>query len=680
MRRNRSIDLTFLLLLCCVIAARPAWAEEPLRSGIDRANFDLSVAPGQDFFEYVDGNWVKHNPIPPDHSGWGAFAELHDRNLLALREILEELQTAGAAPDEDRRKLRDFYRTAMDEKLAEDRGLGPVARELREIAGIRSRDDLVKLIAREHAAGLNPMFDFSVGQDEKASTRYIVHLYQGGIALPERDYYVGEDADSRRIRSEYHVHVAKMLQLMGDSAQSAQAEADAVVAIETELARASRTPVQLRDVEAQYNKKTVSQLGSLTPFFDWKSYLAVLGRPQIEEVIVGQPEFFQRLDRMLVTVSIEHWQSYLRWNLIHSTAPYLADKFADEDFRFFGAVLNGEQQIQPRWKRAVRAIDQLMGEALGRLYVQKHFGPEARKRMADMVENLIVAYRRRIESRDWMAPQTKQSALAKLRTTLRKIGYPDKWRDYSALQIGADSYAQNVLRARSFEFHYWLAKLGQPVDRGEWGMSTPTVNAYYDASMNQIVFPAGILQPPFFDPQADDAVNYGGIGSIIGHELTHGFDDQGCLFDAEGNLRNWWTEQDKSRFKARAQRVCNQFDACVAIDDLHVNGRLTLGENIADLGGVTIALSAYRRSLGDKPAPVIDGFTGEQRFFIGWAQVWRGHTRPEALRVDLRTDPHSPYRFRVNVPLSNLQAFCDAFNIKPGDAMYRPPEQRAEVW
>ncbi|HEX3999377.1 MAG TPA: M13 family metallopeptidase [Pirellulales bacterium] len=680
MHLRRPFVLLVILALSLAAGTSSSATEPALASGIDRANFDTSVQPGQDFFEYVNGGWIKRNPIPAEYSRWGAFAKLHDENLVELRAIVEELSKRSEPLDANRRKLRDFYHTAMDEAQLEQQGIKPLAGELQKIAAIHDRNDLVAELGHLRARGLSSLFAFYVDQDEKRSIRYVAYLRQGGLGLPERDYYLGQSEYFKKLRGEYRAHIANMLMLLGDSPETAANAAEAITNIETQLAKASRSPVKLRDREAQYNLKSRPELNTLTPSLDWKLYLKPIELEQLSEAVVGQPEFFEALDGMLSSIPIADWQSYLRWHLIHSTAVYLSDAIEQENFHFYSEILRGTKKMQPRWKRAIGTLDGLMGEALGRLYVDEHFPPSAKERMDQLVKNVLAAYRQRIEAVDWMGPQTKEQALAKLASVMTKIGYPDKWRDYSSLQIGTDSYVENVLRARAFDSQYDLSKLGKRVDRTEWGMSPPTVNAYYNPTMNEIVFPAGILQQPFFDAAADDAVNYGAIGAVIGHEITHGFDDQGSRSDAEGNLKNWWTTEDRERFNAKTEKLVKQYDACVAIDDLHVNGRLTLGENLADLGGVTIAYAAYQRALAGKPAPRIDGFTGPQRFFIGFAQVWRGESRPAELRVSLRTDPHSPPRFRTLVPLSNIQAFYDAFDIKPGDAMYRAPADRVQVW
>jgi len=677
---RKSPRLILTAILCYLPSIAPA-AQPPLASGIDRSGFDTAVKPGDNFFQYVNGNWVKENPIPAEYSRWGAFPKLRDDNLIALREILDGLaKKPDSTLDADSRKLRDFYATAMDEGKLETAGSKPLTPWLDKIAQVKTKDDLITLLGHLEATGLGTLFRFSVRQDEKQSSRYAAQLGQDGLGLPERDYYLGKSEDSKRIRDAYREHVAKMLTLVGDSPEAAAKAADTVLAIETQLAEASRTPVQLRDREAQYNKMGVKELAELTPNIDWDRYWKEIDLDGVTETIVGQPEFFKRVNEMVSSVSPGDWQTYLRWHLIHATAPYLSSALENENFHFYSEVMRGVKQIQPRWKRAIGTLDRQMGEALGRLYVEKYFKPDAKKRMDELVKNLMLAYRERLETRDWMSEETKKQALAKLASVRPKIGYPDKWRDYSKLEIGTDSYVQNVMSAEAFETRRQLSRLHKPVDRDEWHMTPPTVNAYYNEVNNEIVFPAGILQPPFFNPAADDAVNYGGIGAVIGHEITHGFDDQGSRSDADGNLRNWWTADDRARFTAKTDKLVEQYDACIAVGDAHVNGKLTLGENLADLGGVMIAYSAYQKSLAGKPAPVIDGLTGDQRFFMGFAQVWRGSTRDAERRVAQRTDPHSPEFVRATVPLSNVQAFYDAFDIKPGDKMFRAPEERVEVW
>jgi putative endopeptidase len=681
MRHLRLASVLFLVVCCAVGTGVPgAAAERVLKSGIDRSTFETSVKPGENFFLYVNGTWIKHNPIPPEYSRWGAFPKLQDDNLQALRGILEGLEKESGSLDSDSQKLRDFFKTAMDEAGLEAAGASPLAARLEKIAKISGHNELISELADFHLAANPALFRAMVRPDQKQSSQYAFYLYQGGLGLPERDYYLGKTKDSEKIRAKYREHVATMLRLLGDSPAEAEKGAEVVMRIETRLAEASRTPVQLRDSEANYNKKSLSKLAQLTPHFDWSLYLKTIDAKPLSDVVVGQPEFFERVDQLVDSVPLDEWKTYLRWHLVHSTAPYLSRAFEEADFNFYSGQLRGIKQMQPRWKRATTTIDRMMGEALGRLYVAKHFTPAAKERMDELVKNLLAAYRERIQGRDWMSPETKKQALIKLAAITPKIGYPDKWRDYSALEIKPDSYAENVMRATAFEVHYRLSKLGKPVDKAEWGMTPPTVNAYYNPSMNEIVFPAGILQPPFFNAEADDAVNYGGIGAVIGHEITHGFDDQGSRYDADGNMKNWWTSEDRAKFNAKTDKLVKEYNDCVALDDLHVNGRLTLGENLADLGGVAIAYAAYQKSLEGRSAPVIDGFTGPQRFFIGFAQVWRGNIRDAEQKLRLRTDPHSPAKFRATVPVSNIEAFYEAFDVKPGDAMYRKPEDRVQVW
>ncbi len=610
----------------------------------------------------------------------GAFSKLRDDNLIKLRDIVEQLGKESLEPGSNKQKLRDFYATAMDEAKLNEQGIKPLSHELDEIAKLKNASDLSALLGRWHAAGLSGLFSFGIEQDEKMSTRYAVILWQGGLGLPERDYYLGSSDYSKNIRAAYRDHVTKMFVLLGDSPEAAAKGADTVLAIETKLAEKSRTPVEQRDRENNYNKKTLHELADIAPNFDWDVYWKNVGVSNISDCVIGQPEFLERVNDVLKSVSMADWKTYLRWNLVHSTAPYLSDPIVEENFNFYGQQLRGMKQMQPRWKRAIGTIDRTMGEALGQLYVERYFPADAKKRMDEMVKNILAAYKERIESRDWMSPETKQQALAKLATVMPKIGYPVKWRDYTKLEIKSDSYVQNVLRAEAFDVNYRIARMGKPVDRDEWGMSPPTVNAYYNPTLNEIVFPAGILQPPFFNFSADDAVNYGSIGAVIGHEITHGFDDQGSRSDAEGNLRNWWTEEDRKRFNAKTDKLVKQFDDCVAVENMHVNGKLTLGENIADLGGLAIAYDAYQKSLHGKPAPVIDGFTGPQRFFIGYAQSWCESIRDAELKLMVRTNPHSPDKFRTLVPLSNFAPFYDAFHVQPGDTMYREPKDRVEVW
>lgn len=661
-------------------ASQPATAPSSQLVAINPADLDTSISPAADFYKYADDKWIASHPIPPDQTGWGTFQELQQRSQQQLKGIADELLAEPNNVNGYRQQVRDFYATATDAAKLNTEGARPLDPDLAAIAAMKTPADLVPVVTHLQLVGASPFFGVDISPDLKDSQKYAFYINQAGTLLPERGYYLNDDPDSRKIREAYREHIMRMFMLLGQAEPAATASADTVLRIETSLAEKQMTPVQLRDPEPQYNKMTTAKLAELAPAFDWTAYFRILGIPQIKEVIVAQPDFLKRMNQLIKETSPADLQTYLRWHLISTAAPRLSDPFVEESFRFFGQTLAGAKQLKPRWQRAVEAENSVLPEAIGRLYVEKYFSPQAKQHINRLVDNIMAAYAQRIQSLDWMGPETKAKALVKLKAVQRKLGYPDKWRDYSALTINRDSYVQNYFRARDFDMHYWLSKLFKPVDRTEWFMSPSTVNAYYNPTMNEIVFPAAILQPPFFNPNADDALNYGAIGAVIGHELTHGFDDQGRKFDAKGNMVNWWTPQDKERFEARTKKLVQQFDACVVMDDLHVNGQLTLGENIADLGGVTISFDAYHRSLGGKPAPVINGLSGDQRFFISYAFAWRDHRRPAVVRLLLRTDPHSPPRFRVDVPLSNLVGFYKAFDVKAGDAMYRAPGDRAEVW
>lgn len=650
--------------------------------GIDLANFDNTAKPTQDFFQYVNGNWTKNNPIPATESAWGSFNEVRERNTEKLRTVLEDAASdKNAKPGSNRQKIGDFYAMAIDSAKLEKDGIAPLKDEFAMIDKIQTTDDLIKVIAHHHSVGINSAFGFGVGQDQKNSSQYISFMGQAGTGLPEKDYYVGTDQDMQEIRKAYTDHLSRMMSLIGDKPETAKTEADMLLSMETSLAKVSMSAVEQRNIEAQYNKRTLKELKEMTPNINWDIYFKTIGINPPAEVIIGQLDFMKQVNDMVKSTPISNWKTYLRWTLINGTASKLNDAISKQNFSFYGTTLMGAKVQRPRWKRALDVVDECLGEALGQVYVEKYFSADSKKRVNEMVDNLIAAYKERIETRDWMSPETKQQAISKLTTIMRKLAYPDKWRDYSALNIKRDSYVQNYMRANNFAFNYMINKLGKPVDKTEWGMSPPTINAYYNPSMNEIVFPAGIMQAPFFNPDADDAVNYGSMGAVIGHELTHGFDDQGSQFDADGNMKNWWTEDDMKKFQAKTAILVKQFNQYVAVDSAHVNGELTLGENIADLGGLTIAYYAYKKSLSGKGEPAkIDGFTGEQRFFIAWAQAWRGHMRPEFLKQMVKTNPHSPGRFRVLGPLSNMKEFYAAFGVKPGDAMYRPDNERAEIW
>ena len=669
-----------LLALAAGLPTAATFASERSKP-IDPANMDPAVRPGDDFFTYANGGWIKRNPVPPDESRWGSFSEVAERNYEILHAILEDAAKKTSTPKGSPvQMVGDFYASAMDSARAEAEGAGPLDDEMRRIAAIGDVAALQDEIARLQTMGLRLPFVLFAAQDAKQSTEVILQIYQGGLGLPDRDYYLKQDEASQKLRDQYAAHVTKMLTLLGDDATTAAAGARTVLGIETELAQASLTRVQRRDPEANYHKMSLDSLAALTPAISWNRLFEGLGIADRRPVNVGQPEFVKQVNAMMSSVPIGDWRTYLRWHLIHRGGDLLSTAFVNESFDFNGRILTGATELRPRWKRALAVVDDNIGEALGQLYVARAFSPEAKARAKQLVDNLRAELRQRIQGLEWMSPATKEQALRKLDAFGVKIGYPNKWRDYSALTVDRGPLALNVMRARQFESHRNIAKLGKPVDRTEWGMTPPTVNAYYNSRMNEIVFPAGILQPPFFDANADDAVNYGGIGTVIGHEMTHGFDDQGRKSDAEGNLRDWWTAEDQERYKARADVVEKQFDGYVAIDSLHVNGKLTLGENLADLGGLSVAYGALKKTLAGKPVRKIDGFTPEQRFFLSYAQIWRQNVRPEALRLRLNTDTHSPGRFRCNGPLSNMPEFAQAFGLRDGDPMERLASQRAKIW
>jgi putative endopeptidase len=657
----------------------PNAADQPKSWGFDTANLDKTCKPCDDFYQFAMGGWMKGNPIPPEYSVWGSFSQLADKNQKNLREILEAAASAKSAPGSNEQKIGDFYMSCMDTAAIDAAGAKPIEPELTQIAAVQTLADLQAETARLHGMGVGVLFRFNSTQDAKDSTQEIGAAFQGGLGLPEREYYLKQDQKSAKLREAYEKHLANMLTLLGDPADVSGTEAAAVMKMETALATASMKNTDLRDPDKTYHKMTLTELKALTPDFSWESYFKAVGHPDLKEINVGQPDFFKALDGQLTATPIADWKTYLRWHLVNSAASGLSEKFVNEEFDFRGKTLTGAKEIQPRWKRCVQATDRHLGEALGQVYVQKYFPPAAKARALEMVHNLLAALKDDLQTLPWMGAETRAQATAKLEAFMLKIGYTDKWRDYSALKIDRRSYAENMVRASEFDFARRLGKIGKPVDRTEWGMTPSTVNAYNNSSMNEIVFPAGIMQPPFYDPNADDAVNYGGMGAVIGHEITHGFDDHGSKFDGKGNLKDWWTPEDLKNFNARAKCVSDQFDGYVVDGDLHENGKLVLGESIADLGGLAIAYAAYEKSLQGKPRPPDkDGFTPEQRFFLGWAQVWGANQRIEYARLMANTNPHPLGRFRSNGPLSNMAEFAKAFGCKHGDAMVR--EQACKIW
>jgi putative endopeptidase len=674
-----AISIGMGLLLPVARAQTSGTASTETRKALDPSDMDPTAAPCDDFNKYANGGWLKKNPIPPEFSRWGTFSELTDRNRQALRTILEKLAQEKNPPGSEEQKLGDFYASCMDETAVEAAGVRPIEPDLTRIESIKSLTDLESEVARLQARGVTALFSFGSQQDRKNSSEVIAAVVQGGLGLPDRDYYTKTDEKSQKIRDQYGEHLAKMFGLLGDPPDKAAAQAKTVLSIESKLADGSMTRVERRDPDATYHRWDVGKLKSLTPTFPWTSYLRDIEAPPIATLNVAQPKFFETLNAQLSQVPLADWKTYLRWHLVHWAAPRLSSKFVEENFAFFSKTLEGTQEIQPRWKRCVQATDAQLGFALGRLYVREYFPPEAKQRADRMVQNLIAALRDDLATLPWMGEATRKAALEKLNAFTPKIGYPDKWRDYSSYAVERGSYVVNALNGNLYETHRDVNKIGKPVDRTEWGMTPPTVNAYYSAPRNEIVFPAGILQPPFFNANADDVVNYGGIGAVIGHEMTHGFDDQGRKFDAAGNLKNWWTPEDLKNYEARSACVEKQFDAYVVQGDLHENGKLVLGESIADLGGLTIAYRAYQKSLEGKPRPAsIDGLEAEQRFFLSFAHVWAENIRPEAERLMVTVNPHPLDRFRAIGAPSNMPEFQKAFACKTGDPMVR--SERCQIW
>ena len=648
-------------------------------TGISVANLDRSVSPCDNFFQFASGTWLKNNPIPAAETRWGAFNELADRNQAVERRILEKsAANRTAKPGTNEQKVGDFYATAMDSMAIERAGLKYLQPRLNQISAITDLAGMQRYLADPKSFGTG-WYNFGVRQDSKISTQYAVGMGQGGLTLPDRDYYLKDDGRSKAIRAAYQTYQVNVLKMLGDDPATAEKNAAAVTRLETRLAKISRTRVALREREKNYNKLTVDQAAADYPNLNLPLLLKENGLGAAKEIIVGQPEFLTEVSAMFKEEPIADQKQYLRWHLVSAVTSALPKAYGDESFRF-SQVLSGAKQQQPRWKRALRATDGALGEAFGQLYVDEAFSPAAKVRAKMMVENLRQAYAERIQATEWMSAATKAEAMKKLNAFAVKIGYPDKWKDYSALTISRESALNNLFATAEWASKDNLNHFGRPIDRGEWGMTPPTVNAYYNSSMNEIVFPAGILQPPFYDPKADDAVNYGGIGAVIGHEMTHGFDDQGRKSDASGNLRDWWTKEDGEKFMAKAAVVGKQFDAFSPMDSVHVNGNLTMGENLADLGGLTIAHQAFQKTAQAKAGKSIDGFTPEQRFFLGYAQIWRSNQRPEAMRQQIMTDPHSPGQYRTNGPLQNMPEFHAAFGCKDGDKMVRSTADRAKIW
>jgi len=653
----------------------PASSGAPL-SGVDLQYVDQSVRPQDDLYRHLNGKWLDSFQIPADKGSYGSFTYLYDITQEQLRGIVDGL--AGAA-DAEARKIADLYASFMDETRLEALGLKPIQAEFAAIDALSDKKQIPALIAHMNRIGAGAPYAVSINQDARNSLQYAVIVRQSGLGMPDRDYYLKDDAKLKDTRAKYLAHIGKMLGLVGDA--DAQTHAAAILELETALARVQWTRVENRDPIKTYNKTAIAELPQLMPGYDWREYVRasdIAGR--VDSVIVNQPSYFSGLDKLMTEASLPDWKAYFKWHLLSAAAPYLSKTFVDERFAFSGTVLSGIPENRARWKRGVTLVDDALGEALGKRYVAKYFPPQNKARMEALVANMLEAYRRDIDTLDWMSPETRKGAQAKLGKLVTKIGYPKVWRDYGALQISREDLWGNVVRANEFEYRRNLNKLGKPVDRSEWGMTPQTINAYYNPLMNEIVFPAAILQPPFFNVQADDAVNYGGIVAVIGHEMSHGFDDRGSQYDADGNLRDWFTPEDHQKFKAKTRVLVTQYNTYEPVAGFPVNGELTLGENIGDNSGLAIAYKAYRLSPAGKSPPVIDGLTGEQRLYLGWVQVWRGKEREAEAIQRIKADPHSPSAVRGTAPVVNQEGFYAAFGVKEGDKMYLPPEKRVNIW
>lgn len=667
-----------IAVLCAVLALSISTFGQ--NTGFDVARMDRSAEACQDFFQFANGSWVRETKIPDSESRWGSFNILAENNREILKEVLEQASSqTSAAKGSDTQLTGDFYQSCIAEDAIERAGARPLMPYLREIEKIRNRQDLVRQIARMHNMGIGVVFGFGGGPDLKDSKNYIANAGQGGLSMPNKDYYVDGGPKFQENRDKFREYMMTMFRLLGANEEDARKDAFTVMRVQTQLAYASLRRVELRDPDKRYKKVSVDEANSITPNFSWNSYMALRGAPAVDAFNIGQPDFFRAFNGMLDRVSIEEWKTYLSWMAIDGAAPLLSKSFRDANFDFYGRYLQGRKEQQPRWRQCVQATDGNIGEALGQEYVKKAFKPDAKQRMEELIDNLFVAMRDRIDNLEWMSDETKTQALAKLLTFKRKIGYPDKLRGYDGLNIERGSYAENSLRSAQFQIRRNLEDIGKPVDPDRWFMTPPTVNAYYSPLQNEIVFPAGILQPPFFDAEADDAINYGAIGAVIGHEITHGFDDQGSRFDADGNLKMWWTDDDRKKFDERAACVVNQFSSYEVQPKMFMDGKLTLGENIADLGGLTVAYDAFLNSLEKNGRPEnIDGFTPEQRFFLGWAQVWAVKATEEFERLQVSTDPHAIARWRVNGPMSNMPQFARAFGCGSGSEMVRA--DYCQIW
>lgn len=653
----------------------------PKKKFIDASNMDLNYKPGNDFNLYASGTWIKNNPVPAKETRWGSFNVLRDFNINAVKNILIEAENDKTAkPGSVKRRIGDFYAAGMDSIGIEKLGASPILPELAKVASVTSLEDIISEAAIMRTQGLgSPLFSFYVGQDRKEATKLIAQLGQGGTTLPDRDYYLKADARTLKIQDAYKKYITQLFVLSGIMDELAKKNAETIFAIEKALATAQMSRVEMRDPYKTYNKFSVADFSKTTPNMNWATLLPKMKVSGQDTMLVGAPKFFTELNALLVATPVADWKTYLQWNVLKTSAPYLSSAFVDANFAFT-QVLSGQKVQTPRWQRMSQLTDGTLGELLGQLYVEKHFKPEAKVRMEQMVANLIKAYEIRIKNLDWMSAETKVKALDKLHAFTPKIAYPDKFKNYDGLTVTKTNFLQNLRSAAVWGYADMVSQLGKPVDKTRWGMSTPTVNAYYSPVLNEIVFPAGILQFPFFDVNADDAVNYGGIGAVIGHEISHGFDDSGSQYDKDGNLKNWWTAEDLAKFKEKSKALQAQFDAYTVLDTIHVNGKLTMGENIGDLGGLNAAYEAYKMTAEWKAGKVVDGFTPDQRFFLAWAQVWRTTILPETAAQLILTDSHSPGEYRTIGAPVNMDAWYKAFNIQPGDKLYKKPEDRIKIW
>lgn len=651
-------------------------SDQQVSSGIDTSHFDHKVRFQDDFFTAVNGQWIKNTPIPPERANYGTFVQLQERSEKAIHQIMEQSQ---AHPNTaEAQKISAFYQAYMDTEKTDELGITPVQPMLQQVSAIDSLGDLSETFAMLEIDGLNMPLDLQVDGDAKDAQTYALYLQQSGLTLPDRDYYLSDNARYQQIRQAYRDYLVEIFRL--SAVKSPESAADDVISVETALANAQWSRVDSRDIDKTYNKMSAEQVSKLLGAMSWRAYAKTADISGVKAVIVSQPSYFETLGGLVKSIPLSKWQNYIRAQLLTHYANYLTIDYRQAHFSFFGRVLGGKEEQPPRWKEAVDDGNQLFGQLLGKIYVKEHFSAESKAAAESLVQDLLTAYQQSIQSLDWMSPETRQKALTKLSLFTAKIGYPDHWRDYSRLEFDADSLVSDIRRAHQFDSHYWMTRIGKPVNRDEWFMNPQTINAYYNPNMNEIVFPAAILQLPFFDAKVDMATNFGGIGAVIGHEISHGFDDQGSKFDGYGNLNNWWTAADREAFKVKTERLVQQYQNYYPLPDQHINGQLTLGENIGDLSGLSVAYKAYHLALGEHTDTIIDGFSGDQRFFLSWAQVWCYKYRENNLRERLVTDPHSPAPFRVNGVVRNLPAFYQAFDVHKRDKMYLPPEQRVHIW